>query len=251
MPHIYITPKCILYKLKTNEMFVWIQGQGQALDLLKALQSADITLEVLQKTRIGMTVNNLRKAINEDDVTSLSKSLIKQWKKLLSTDKETRNEPDRPNANNNNNSIDAQKNNANKGPPMSRQNSSSSTSSNKSSAAQLALKQTSFPADTANSVRLKCREMLAAALKPDESYDNEETFHDPEDLAAKIEDSIYKEFKETNMKYKNRIRSRVSNLKDAKNPDLKLNVLRGTIKPEKIAVMTAEVIIFFFLLIVI
>jgi hypothetical protein len=43
------------------------------------------------------------------------------------------------------------------------------------------------------------------------------------------------------MKYKNRIRSRISNLNDKKNPDLKLNVLRGSIKPEKIAVMTAEV----------
>lgn len=30
-----------------------------------------------------MTVNNLRKASNSDDVVSLSKTLIKNWKKLL------------------------------------------------------------------------------------------------------------------------------------------------------------------------
>lgn len=43
------------------------------------------------------------------------------------------------------------------------------------------------------------------------------------------------------MKYKNRVRSRISNLKDAKNPDLRRNVLCGTITPQQIAVMTSEV----------
>ena len=38
---------------------------------------------LLQKTRIGMTVNNLRKASSDDEVISLSKNLIKVWKKLL------------------------------------------------------------------------------------------------------------------------------------------------------------------------
>lgn len=43
------------------------------------------------------------------------------------------------------------------------------------------------------------------------------------------------------MKYKSRLRSRISNLKDQKNPDLRRNVLCGTISPERIATMTAEV----------
>lgn len=43
------------------------------------------------------------------------------------------------------------------------------------------------------------------------------------------------------MKYKNRVRSRISNLKDAKNPDLRRNVLCGAITPQQIAVMTSEV----------
>jgi len=37
----------------------------------------------LQKTRIGMTVNTLRKQSRDDEVVSLAKSLIKSWKKLL------------------------------------------------------------------------------------------------------------------------------------------------------------------------
>ena len=43
------------------------------------------------------------------------------------------------------------------------------------------------------------------------------------------------------MKYKNRVRSRVANLKDVKNPGLRHNVLCGYISPDKMAVMTAEV----------
>lgn len=43
------------------------------------------------------------------------------------------------------------------------------------------------------------------------------------------------------MKYKNRVRSRISNLKDPKNPNLRKNVLDGAIELSRIATMTAEV----------
>lgn len=43
------------------------------------------------------------------------------------------------------------------------------------------------------------------------------------------------------MKYRNRVRSRISNLKDPKNPNLRRNVLCGAIAPALIARMTAEV----------
>uniref|UniRef100_A0A8B9UUI9 Transcription elongation factor A3 n=1 Tax=Anas zonorhyncha TaxID=75864 RepID=A0A8B9UUI9_9AVES len=42
------------------------------------------------------------------------------------------------------------------------------------------------------------------------------------------------------MKYRNRVRSRISNLKDPKNPNLRRNVLCGAILPGLIARMTAE-----------
>ena len=60
-------------------------------------------------------------------------------------------------------------------------------------------------------------------------------------LASAIEESIYSEFKDTGVKYKNRVRSRFSNLKDPKNMGLRLNVLNGVVKPEQLAKMTAEV----------
>uniref|UniRef100_A0A2D4FS37 TFIIS central domain-containing protein n=1 Tax=Micrurus corallinus TaxID=54390 RepID=A0A2D4FS37_MICCO len=60
-------------------------------------------------------------------------------------------------------------------------------------------------------------------------------------MAAEIEDHIYQELKSTDMKYRNRVRSRISNLKDPKNPGLRRNVLCGSIPPALIAKMTAEV----------
>ncbi|KAH0503252.1 Transcription elongation factor A protein 3 [Microtus ochrogaster] len=51
---------------------------------------------------------------------------------------------------------------------------------------------------------------------------------------------IYQELKSTDMKYRNRVRSRISNLKDPRNPSLRQNVLSGAISPGLIAKMTAE-----------
>lgn len=40
-------------------------------------------LLVLQSTRVGMSVNALRKQSSDEEVIALAKSLIKSWKKLL------------------------------------------------------------------------------------------------------------------------------------------------------------------------
>lgn len=63
----------------------------------------------------------------------------------------------------------------------------------------------------------------------------------PESMAEKIEEAIFQEFRNTDAGYKNRLRSRVYNLKDSKNPQLRENVLRGVIAPKKLATMTSEV----------
>lgn len=103
-----------------------------------------------------MTVNALRKSSKDDEVISLSKTLIKNWKKFLpSTDdkKETK----------------------------SSSSSSSSTSKSKKDKEEKRVKEEKsdkekeklpkqFPppsSNTIDSVRLKCREMLATAIKTD------------------------------------------------------------------------------------
>ncbi|XP_064028949.1 transcription elongation factor A protein 3-like isoform X2 [Pogoniulus pusillus] len=91
---------------------------------------------------------------------------------------------------------------------------------------------------TGDSVRDKCIEMLAAALRVDEDY--KECGVNCEKMASEIEDHIFQELKSTDMKYRNRVRSRLSNLKDPKNPSLRRKVLRGAIPPSLIARMSAE-----------
>ena len=85
---------------------------------------------------------------------------------------------------------------------------------------------------------MKSRELLAAAFSVSELPEGSA---DPVELAARIEDAIFQELKDTGNKYRNRIRSRISNLKDLKNPKLRTNALLGIITPERLAVLTAEV----------
>ncbi|ROJ29298.1 Transcription elongation factor A protein 3 [Anabarilius grahami] len=97
---------------------------------------------------------------------------------------------------------------------------------------------------TGDSIRDKCIEMLTAALRTDDDFKDYGT--NCEGMAAEIEDHILcghywlTEIKATDMKYKNRVRSRISNLKDPKNPNLRKNVLAGAIELSRIATMTAE-----------
>ena len=71
----------LLYFYFNNLYF--IKSQDQALDYLKALKNLPVDLNVLTSTRIGMTVNAIRKKSSDDEVNSLTKVLIKKWKKLL------------------------------------------------------------------------------------------------------------------------------------------------------------------------
>lgn len=64
---------------------------------------------------------------------------------------------------------------------------------------------------------------------------------EPEELAEELEEAIFLEFKNTDMKYKNRVRSRMANLKDPKNPSLRMNYIVGAITANRLAIMTAEV----------
>ncbi|XP_050309525.1 transcription elongation factor S-II [Anthonomus grandis grandis] len=202
-------------------------GQEQALDLLKELQNLKINLDVLTKTRIGMTVNALRKSSKDDEVIGLAKTLIKHWKKFL------------------NSSTDNSK--------------SSSSSDNKESKKEEKKKEekqekkekerekdkklpSSFPPSsvTTDSVRLKCREMLAAAIKTDAKDDDFDGCATPDELAEELEEAIFQEFKNTDMRYKNRVRSRIANLKDPKNPTLRTNFRVGAIGAHRLATMSAE-----------
>ncbi|XP_014671244.1 PREDICTED: transcription elongation factor A protein 1-like isoform X3 [Priapulus caudatus] len=220
---------------KKLEKMVAKKNTEGALDLLKALQNMPITLEVLQKTRIGMSVNSLRKQSKDEDVGTLAKALIKVWKKLLSGSNQQPANYSLPTSVSTTSLTSLAKESNGRDTDVA-----DSKDNNGASNAEKA--QCSFRADniqaTNDSLRLKCREMITMALKSDPQPESVVYAH--EDLAAQIEDIIFKEFGNTDMKYKTRVRSRVANLKDPKNPMLKERVLVGMIEPERIAVMSSE-----------
>ncbi|XP_032317537.1 transcription elongation factor A protein 2 isoform X1 [Camelus ferus] len=205
-----------------------------AMDLLRELKATPVTLHLLQllalqSTRVGMSVNALRKQSSDEEVVTLAKSLIKSWKKLLDA-------------------SDAKARERRRGGPLP-----TSTSSKEASEAKDPSRKrpepprmpstpriTTFPPVpvTCDAVRNKCREMLMAALQT--GHDHVAVGADCEHLSAQIEECIFRDVGNTDMKYKNRVRSRLSNLKDAKNPGLRRNVLCGAITPQQIAVMTSE-----------
>ncbi|CAF2955457.1 unnamed protein product [Rotaria sp. Silwood2] len=210
-----------------------------ARDLLIRLQESRITLSILQKTGIGKTVNNLRRVIANEDLSTVAKSLLKNWKKLVpeSSTSVPGNKDDKQstptnnnNNNNNNNSQQSQETNINVGKNLESSKSFERQPSQSASSCYP-------PSQTHDEIRLKSRDLVANAFSASELPEGSA---DPVELAGRVEDAIFKELKDTGVKYRNRVRSRISNLKDLKNPNLRINVLLGFITPERLAVLTAE-----------
>ncbi|XP_037093087.1 transcription elongation factor S-II-like isoform X2 [Pollicipes pollicipes] len=217
------TEEDVLKVMKKLDKMISTENFDDAMDSLKKLQSLPITLQVLNKTRVGMTVNSLRKSSKDEQIITLAKSLIKGWKKLLTPP------------------ADAKKASSGGGgggggggeTSASRDVEMPAAAPEKEAVAR-------FPPaapPTGDAVRLKCREMLYNALRGDSVPDGS---GDPEALAERLEAAIFAEFKATNAKYKNRVRSRMANLKDQKNVNLRLNYLTGGITPERLATMAPE-----------
>lgn len=233
---------------KDLEKMVPKSEANKVLELLRALESIPMTIDDLSGTHIGRTVTKIRKFSYSSEVTALCKTLVRKWKKLL-----TREDSSNKSTTNNNSNNAANANYSNVSVPQvsggqqpqnqdHSQTASPNSSSNNEKVAskRLAPTQTEVPA-TSSEVRLKCRQLLTEALKKPLSKElAQEALLEEEILAGRIEECIYQEFKVIDNKYKNRVRSRVANLGDTKNPYLRLSVLRGDLAPEKIAKMTAD-----------
>lgn len=128
-----------------------------------------------------MTVNLLRKSVSDEQVVSLSKTLIKSWKKLLedqnklklnkedSNDSTNGNSPNLAIKQENGNSkatSSSNNNNLNNGNRSNVSNLNNNTSNNNSKTSSVSFNRPlSFPSlNTSDSVRLKCRELLNNAL---------------------------------------------------------------------------------------
>ncbi|XP_045913539.1 transcription elongation factor A protein 2 isoform X1 [Micropterus dolomieu] len=223
---------------KKLDKMVHKKNTDGALDLLRELKNIKMSLETLQSTRVGMSVNAVRKQSSDEEVQILAKALIKSWKKLLDGSEEKEKKKEGPPVRSSSTSKDSSS--SEKSSKKSREPPTTPTTPTSPTTPTLPPLVTSFPPApvTTDSVRNKCRELLVAALQTDD--DHKTIGVDCEHLAAQIEEEIFQEFKSTDMKYKSRLRSRISNLKDQKNPDLRRNVLCGNISPQRIACMTAE-----------
>ncbi|KAM3872266.1 transcription elongation factor A protein 2 [Diretmus argenteus] len=222
---------------KKLDKMVHKKNTDGAIDLLRELKNIKMSLETLQSTRVGMSVNAVRKQSSEEEVQTLAKSLIKSWKKLLDGSEGKGEEKEKEKKKE---GSPLRSSSTSKDCVSSEKSSKTSEDSPLDPAPATSPQVTSFPAApvTTDNVRTKCRQLLVAALQTDDEHKNIGV--DCDHLAAQIEEHILSEFKLTDMKYKSRLRSRISNLKDQKNPDLRRNVLCGSISPERIATMSAE-----------
>nr|XP_057940786.1 transcription elongation factor A protein 3 isoform X2 [Doryrhamphus excisus] len=252
-----------------------------AMDLLKELKGFSMTLKLLQETRIGMSVNSIRKHCTDEEVIALAKVLIKEWKTLLDAGRrhndkaaEVKNglasskTAGSPHSSPRKDSLDSKmakkqlveakkerknscdsklgqavkRHSTDAKPDRKGKSEPPKTPTTPTSPMSPAFTSAGGPLPphltTGDSIRDKCIEMLAAALRTDNDFKDFGTNCDS--MAAEIEDHIYQEMKATDMKYKNRVRSRISNLKDPKNPGLRRNVLAGSIDLIRIATMTSE-----------
>ena len=117
--------------------------QDQAMDLLSRLRDIDMNLSILTNTRIGMTVNALRKSSSDSEVISQAKSLIKAWKKFVPENaKEDKDKGhDNTNGKSDKSHHHSEKKSSHDRPPVQQRASA-----------------------TADDVRLGCRRLLASAL---------------------------------------------------------------------------------------
>eukprot|EP01135_Chromosphaera_perkinsii_P007067 Nk52_evm6s684 gene=Nk52_evmTU6s684 len=197
-------------------------------DVITRLEKTKVTVELLQKTMIGTSVNTLRKLDGvEKQVASRAKNLVKGWKKLL---------PGTPSSGGGGGGggvggggggeIKEQKSNGGGGERGAVRKASQTQ--------KIDLPRTQ---ETGNAVRDSCRKMIATALATDGTAKQSKVI----EIACAIESCVFREFKgDTGSKYKTRVRSRYLNLKDPKNPKLRDRVLMGKITPEQISVMSAE-----------
>ncbi|XP_032900915.1 transcription elongation factor A protein 3-like isoform X5 [Amblyraja radiata] len=239
-----------------------------ALALLQELQGMKMSLKSLQATRIGMSVNLIRKHSTNEEIIALAKILIKKWKKLLATEisvdhkaeKSSGKEGERDRSSavvlesrkHSKEKYKERKDSSSSMSPMTLSPASRKNSTDKEesgSGSKVTMDSPSSPTfssptilppllSTGENIRDKCIELLIAALKTDDDYKDYGANCDK--MGSEIEVSIHQEFQKTDMKYKNRVRSRISNLKDPKNPNLRKNVLSGAIDLLHFARMSAE-----------
>uniref|UniRef100_A0A8R1YGH9 Transcription elongation factor S-II n=1 Tax=Pristionchus pacificus TaxID=54126 RepID=A0A8R1YGH9_PRIPA len=220
----------VAIRKKLEKMIEGSKPQDDAAELVEALARLPINYTVLNNTRVGLVMNDLRKKTSNEKLSKRIKQLIKDWKTIVETH----------NSGNGNGGGSGEK--AEKTAPVARTESSSSSTMKEAGDSQptptprpklaptVAQFSGAFPPKSieGDDIRVKSAQMLLSALKMGEMPDGT---LDPEQLAV---------HRGTSDKYKAALRSRVFNLRDKKNVALRENVLTGVVSTDKFAVMLPE-----------
>uniref|UniRef100_A0ACB8F749 Uncharacterized protein n=1 Tax=Sphaerodactylus townsendi TaxID=933632 RepID=A0ACB8F749_9SAUR len=160
MPPCWHSPQLASMKLTLQCQLAKGRGNGFA---GRSWKSMPITLPgLLASTRIGMSVNALRKQSTDEEVIALAKSLIKAWKKLLDASEEKKSTKKKNSSLPT--SLPSRESSDSKRPSSHRRQDPPKTPTTP--------KITTFPPVpvTCDTVRNKCREMLTSALQTDNDY---------------------------------------------------------------------------------
>ncbi|XP_044286947.1 transcription elongation factor A N-terminal and central domain-containing protein [Varanus komodoensis] len=229
---------------------------------LAYLETIVMTIEYLQETDIAKAVYRILKNCPSVVLKNKAKHLLSKWKKLY------KNHYDQPiqvkpvlsdDAKGNSDQLQTDLEDVNPSKTLNQNEELGPASSNSCLPSEINLKvlgsnvqkhDTIQPAllghsssvsaspseDHTAAVRFKCSELLYEALV-DSSTSNEESekYHK---IAEEIEQCIFALHTKTDRKYKNCIRSKISNLKNPKNCQLKHNLITGILSPKTFANMS-------------
>jgi transcription elongation factor S-II len=215
---------------KLEKMCSGDKAMDGAHELIAALEKAEISADVLSKTRIGLILNDFRKKTSDEKLAKRAKQLIKNWKSKVEAAVTAR--PARVDS-------ESRKKSSTTTPPIGQNEAKKpklEINDNKlklEASTSIRTSRLKLPEDPARerNVTILSKSLTSGAL-PDGSLD-------PDDVALQIEAAIF-ELHGDSEKYTSTIRSRVFNLRDKKNPDLRENVILGSVSPSKFAKMTAE-----------
>ena len=174
--------------------------------LLKDLDKMDVTLELLETTRIGLSLNSFRKRVEDKDLARAGKEIIRKWKSLIPEPKQS--------------------------PGVTEEGEEEEEVVETEEEKEKRLE------ENREKVRSHCRTLLLSALTENRSVP-ESCSLDTEKLAGGIEEAIFDQWKEVGGKYRSQVHSRQFNIRQ--NSTLRDNLLVGNITPDEVAVMSHEV----------
>ena len=187
---------------------------AKILDLLKSLDTITATTTILQSTKIGVFITDLRKhAHSNEEIKVKCRELVTKWKSTVKSES---------------------KNTENSGSTVS------GTIPTDDSTKELKIERSASKDNVklpslGNKVRNKCVEMIYNAL----AINTEAKSLNIVKISSQIEKCVYDQFG-VDDQYKSKIKMLVSNLKSKDNQELSHRVLNGDLSPRDFATATAQ-----------